>query len=27
MIKYLRKTTADWVKRIIVISGSSDPAQ
>jgi len=26
MIKYLRKTTVDWVNRII-ISGNSDPAE
>jgi len=27
MIKYLRKTTIHWVNRIIMILGSSDPAQ
>jgi len=27
MIEYLRKTAADWVKIIIMISGCSDPAQ
>ena len=26
-IEYLRKTTADWVKRIIMISGSSYASQ
>jgi len=26
-IEYLHETTVDWVNRIIMISGSSDPAQ
>jgi len=25
-IEYLRKTTVDWVNRILMISGSSEPA-